>query len=198
MARMSFHVNRAQVNRETRALQRKLERLNARAVPRAQVRALNETAKRTSTQTVRELARVKAVPQKPIRDRVKHFKATFRRLVASVWVGTKKHIPIEQLPGAQFVLSGKHAGKLKAGRVSVKPFRARMPSGHQGLYVRVEPGRRRTDGRAKTSPPNLPIEHPVIRLQPEASEIIERHAVKQWREFFPRELRRLFLRELQR
>lgn len=198
VASVHFSINRAQLDRDTRALQRKLAKLSKKGVPRAQMRALNATAKRTRTHTVRELAREKALPQKPVRDRVKHFKASLRVLVASVWVGTKKHIPIESLPGAQFVLSGKHRGKLKAGRISVKPFRATMPSGHSGLFVRKLPGQRRTDGRPRSSPPNLPIEHPVIRLQPEAAEIIERQAGKQWREYFPRELRRLFLRELQR
>lgn len=176
---------------DLRALERQLEALRRQAVPQATARALTATANRCRTQTVRELARAVQAPPALVRKRVKAYRAFPRALVATVWVGTKKHIPIEQIPGAKLTAKG-----LKAGKRLVKVFKARMPSGHQGLYTRRLPSTRHARGRAVTSTPNLPIEHPVIRLRPAADSIIERQAREQMRDYFPRELGRLFAREL--
>lgn len=187
---VTFAIDRRAWSGEVRKLERKLGALRRSAVPQATSRALTATANRARTQTVRELARVKSVPGKLVRARVKAYRAYPRKLQSAVWIGTKKHIPIEQIPGARLTKSG----TLRAGRLAVKPFRATMPSGHSGLFVRRLPSVRA--GGAGRRSFNLPIEHPVVRLQPEASTIIEREAGQAMRSYFPRELARLFAREI--
>lgn len=177
---------------DLRALERQLEALSKKAVPQAASRALTATANMVRTQVVRELSKAVGAPPALVRKRVKAFRAFPQKLVSSVWVGAKKHIPVEQLPGARLTKKG-----LRAGKLTVKAFKAKMRSGHEGLYVRRLPSTRATQGRAVTSP-NLPIEHPVIRLRPQADQIIERQARNHMRDYFPRELTRLFTRELQK
>lgn len=192
MSATAFGVDRRAWSRDLAKLERKLGQLRQASVPQATSRALTATANRARTQTVRELAKVKQVPSKLIRARVKAYRAFPRKLVSTVWLGAKKHIPIEQIPGARLT----KAGALRAGRLSVKVFRATMPNGKEGLYVRRLPSTRHSQGRSVKTSPNLPIEHPVVRLRPEADQIIAREAGQAMRVYFPRELERLFRREV--
>ena len=198
MSAIRLTIDQRSFDRETRKAIRVLEKSRRQAVPQAMAQSLNRTAQRAMTRTRRALAQAKQLPQKVLKKRVQMFKASPRKLVARVWVGVKKHIPIESLPGARFIISGKQAGTLKAGRIISKPFKATLKSGHSGLFVRKAPALRRTAGRPATSSPNLPIEHPVVRLQPEAERIIEHETREQMRAFFPSELRRQVDRRLQK
>lgn len=198
MTALHFGIDRRTLDRDLDALERKLRALKAAAVPRSTAQALNRTADSARTGTARELSRVKGVPVRVLKRRITAWHAKPSRLQSSVWVGLKKHIPVESLPGARLVTQGKFSGHLKAGRLAVKAFQATMPNGKRGSYVRKLPGVRRTRGRPVTSSPNLPIEHPVIRLAPEAQEIARREGERAARDVLPRELRRLFNRELDR
>ena len=186
-------VNRRELERDARRLEKKLAKLSKTAVPRAEARALNTTAARARTQVARKVAQAKRVPVKVVRGRVRVFKASARKPVrtAVLWLGLKVSILVENLPGARLVQQGKHAGSLRAGRITTKPFTARMPNGKRLLVVRVTPGQRRTRGRPATSSPNLPIERPQIRLMPEAQPILEDEARQAMRTIFPKEYRRL-------
>lgn len=198
MSAITFGIDRVRLNHDLDVLERRLRAVKASAIPRASAQALNRTADRARSRTAREVARVKAVPVRLLKNRIAVFKASPRDLRSSVWVGLKKAIAIEDLPGARLVSQGKFAGHLKAGRLAVKVFEARMPSGKRGLFVRKLPGVRRSAGRPITSSPNLPIERPALRLSPEAQTIAEREGLAASREFLPVELRRLFQRELDR
>lgn len=172
---------------EIAAARKRMGAIGNKVIPRVAAASINKTADRTLTRSRRELATVKGLPQRVIGEKMQRFKATTQRLYARVWVGLKRGILVEELPGARYDFK---RGALRAGRVSVKPFRATMPSGKQGLWVRRLPSVRSTEGRAESSP-NLPIEKPTIRLQPEAGEILERVANEQSRTFLPVEFRRL-------
>ncbi|MBX9606413.1 MAG: phage tail protein [Gammaproteobacteria bacterium] len=196
MTAIHFGLDRTRLDSDLAGLERKLSSLKRAAVPRATAQALNRTADRARTETVRELARVKALPSRFLRRRVTVYRASVKALGASLWIGLKKAIPIEALPGARLVTQGKLAGHLKAGRLAVKVFQATMPSGKRGLYTRKLPSVRRSRGRPVTSSPNLPIDHPSVSLAPEAQDIAARAGARAAREVLPRELRRLFNREL--
>ena len=190
-AAVDLRLDRKLLEQDVRAFERKLERIAASIVPQAEMRALNHTATKARTEVTRELARAKQIPQKAIRGRVQIFRATPKRRVATVWIGVKRRLYLEDIAGARLVTQGKRAGELRAGRLSARPFKARLRSGKVMLAVRVEPGSRWTAGRPVTSSPNLPIDRPHIVLMPEARPVLERVALRAMRTYYPREYRRL-------
>lgn len=158
----------------------------AQSMPRQASRALNATARRVNTRVRRQTAKELNIVQKHIRDRFKFFRATPQDLSASVWVGTKTRIKYRDLPGTVSSMSGsfvKHRGRF------IKTFKARMPSGYTGQFVRKPNSRhkRRPDGQWT----ELPIEEPGIRLAPIAKPILLTTSQTEMREFYPKELRRL-------
>lgn len=187
MSGIEIKVDTASFQRDLDAARKKFERIGKQVVPRVAAAAINKTADRTLTRSRRELAQVKGLPQRVIGEKMQRFKASINRLYARVWIGLKRGIALETVGGARFDLK---SGTLRAGKVSIKPFKATMPSGKRGLWVRKLPSTRSSEGRAATSP-NLPIEKPTIRLQPEAAQILDRHANEQARGFLPGEFRRL-------
>lgn len=187
MSGVQITVDTASFRRDLDAARRKFGAVGKVVVPRVAAAAINKTADRTLTRARRQLAAAKGLPQRVVGDKMQRFKATTARLAARVWIGLKRGILVETLPGARYDLK---RGALRAGKVSIKPFKATMPSGKSGLWVRRLPSTRPSEGRPATSP-NLPIEKPTIRLQPEAGEILERVANEQARTFLPGEFRRL-------
>lgn len=196
MTAINIQVDTRRMDRELRRLEARVRDLNGRALPRLQARALNRAGAWARTRVRRELARVKGLPQAVIAKRISHYAATPAKPIARVWIGTKRKIPLAVVPGARTVLQGREAGSLKAGRVSVRPFKVRLKSGKVAQMVRVEPGARRTAGRPASSPPNLPIEEPAIRLMPQAQPILEAQARAAMGAPFVNELRRLLVRAL--
>lgn len=151
--------------------------------------ALNTATRKARTKTARELAAALNVPQKVLRKRVRHYKASARRkpVRASLWVGTKRAIKADELGGA---VSQSKTGYVKVGkRVFRNAFPARMPGGHRGIFSRKLHARhkRRADGQMT----QLPIEEAVVQLMPEAERISRRHAERAIKEDFPKEQRRL-------
>ena len=174
-----------------KALRQQMARL-ASEYPKDAQRALNKTAQRSATRTRRDLSRAIGIAQKEIKNRVSYFKAGGRRRWASVWVGTKSSIPLAKVGGARMTLNG----QLRAGKVRVQTFRATMPSGYRGSFVR-KPGSKhkvRPDGQRT----ELPIEEPRIRLVEPARPIILSVTQQQMAEFFPVELKRLVKRTTER
>lgn len=196
MTAIDIQIDTRAMDRELRALSARVRALNATKLPQAQARALNRAARWTRTRVRRELARAKGLPQSVIGSRISDYPAKPSRLSARVWIGTKRKIPLSIVPGARTVLKGRDAGSLKAGRLSVRPFKVRLKSGKVAQVVRVEPGARRTAGRPASSPPNLPIEEPAIRLMPEARPILETEARAAMGAPYINELRRLLVRAL--
>lgn len=184
------------VDIDTRHFARELERARKRfravspVVEKSAASALNKTAERIKTSVKRELSRAIGLPQKEIAKKISAYKSSAKHLVARVWIGLKRGIALSTVQGATYMLRGKHAGSLKAGKTYTKVFRATMKSGHRGLFVRVLPSVRASAGRAQTSP-NLPIEEPTIRLQPQAEQILRSVANTEAREFLPREFARV-------
>lgn len=191
MTAVAVHFNRAALDRDVRRLEAKLGRFAARAVPQAAARALNAGAARARTQARRQIAQAVGLPVSTLKKRVRVYRATWQRPEAAVWVGVKKRIYLEDVKGATFVTTGKHAGTLRAGKHAVRPFRAKMRNGKVVTVVRVEPGQRRTVGRPASSPPNLPIDRPHVSLMPAAEPLVRIEAERQMRDFVPREYARL-------
>ncbi len=183
------------IRADTRAVLRDLRAINSRAVPAATASALNKTAAKARTQVSRRLAATKNIPQKTLKKRLRVFRANRRRLFATVWLGLKSGVKPAELPGiASFTFAGKGAGTIKVGkRRFTGVFRARMPSGHQGLFARAPVTTRRTAGRPRTSSPNLPIVEPQVHLQPEGEQIIRSTvpavAAAEFRRIFEAEMR---------
>ena len=169
-----------------------LDRLNARH-QRLIMQALNRTADRARTDTRRELALAKGLPQKVLTRRVRAYKATRMRMRAALWVGVKKRITAAELGGN---IGSTTAGSVRIGRRVFKDaFRARMPGGHEGIFTR-KPGavhKQRPDGQST----QLPIEEAVAQLMPEAERISRNAADEHMRRTFPAELRRLVRRNIE-
>ncbi len=161
----------------------RVEKFLARHVPAARKafeRALEISGTAAADGTRSEMLRIKNIKQfKLLNKRIQSFINTEKKKLsfARVWVGLKPIYASE----APFEVE-RHAGKL---------FTATMKSGHTGLFVRRQPGLRRTKHgyrykgkffpRPKTSSPNLPIEEPNIRLTPEVENVLleqSRKAVK--------------------
>ena len=153
------------------------------------VKALNHAARSARTQTTKKLAEKLNVPQKVLRKRIEMFSASRNKkpLRASVWVGTKRAIQAKELSGT---LSMTRSGYVKIGRrIYRQAFVARMPGGHEGIFVR-RPGarhRRRADGGWT----QLPIEEGVVTLLPDARDISRTESQYAQKVIFPKELRRL-------
>lgn len=184
------------MDRELRAFEARLRELNAAKLPKLQAQALNRASRWARTRVRRDLARAKGIPQSIIGSRISAYPAKPSKLVARLWVGVKRKIPLSIVPGARTIIAGRDAGAIKAGRVTVRPFKVRLKSGRVAQMVRVEPGARRTPGRPDSSPANLPIDEPAIRLMPEARPILDTHARAAMGAPYINELRRLLVRAL--
>ncbi len=89
-----------------------LKKLSGIEVKRAQAAALNKTAKKVVTNTVRDTAKKSAVKQKLIRPKLKVSKATSKQIEANIKVNTKG-IPLIKLNPKQV------AGGIQAGQYLV-------------------------------------------------------------------------------
>lgn len=173
---------------------RKIERLT-RSHDLIQIRALNLAARRARTDTVRRLASEKNLPQRVLRRRIQAYKAMRhkRPFRASLWVGTRKPIRVNEIGDARVSPSG----LVRIGKRQFRgAFRARMPSGHVGIFTR-RPGARhqqRADGQST----QLPIQESVVQLEPEARWISRRAAENHLKTTFPKEVRRLMALKLRR
>mgnify|MGYP003393209983 CR=1 FL=1 len=185
------------LDRESSKLQARLNKISLSIVPQAEARALNKAGADCTTQTRRDLSRAKQLPQRRLKERIKLFRAFPKKLSARVWIGLFARIRVDTLPGARYVKNGASAGMLRAGKLSVKAFRATMPNGKAGFFVRVPPGLRRSKSRPMSSPPNLPIDRPFVALQPEAENILFSHGRRVMNSIYPRELSRLLIRAAQ-
>lgn len=155
---------------------------------RITAQALNKAVRMARTETVRELARVKDVPQKPIRRRVRAYMAypNVKPIRSAIWIGLKKPIQAKEIGG-----SLRTGGTVRIGRRTYRgAFLATMPSGHRGIFHRKPNAthrRRRLDGQRT----QLPIEEGVVRLDPEAGPLSRRIAEKHLKETYPPEVKRL-------
>ena len=195
---IAVRINQPALDQDVARLRKRLEKLKADAVPQATMRALNWTAERAQAATVRELAAVKGVPAKFVRSRTRVYKATSKKLQAAVWIGLKRAILIESLPGARRVTQGAAAGTLRAGRLAITVFEAPLRGGKKALAVRRLPSVRWSHGRSRKTTANLPIERPVVRLNPEAQSIAEAAGRDIMARKFGPELSRLLAREIAR
>lgn len=184
---------RFSVKADTRAMARDLSRVQRKIVPGVTSQALNRTAAKVKTLSVREIAAVKQIKQKPIRGRIRIRRASRRRLSAFITA---------LLAGVRLADTGKarqtSSGVTVGHRSVAGAFIATMKSGRRGAFKRQVPGERRTRGRPSTSPPNLPIKEQTIALQPEAERIIGRHVTRTGGPFFRREFQRLLAVRLRR
>lgn len=150
-------------------------------------RSLNKAVRSARTETRRELAQAKGIPQKTLRNRIKAYFASERRPKAALWVGTGRPIRAHELSGNLRTGAG---GTVKIGRrVFRGAFRARMPSGHTGIFLR-KPGAKHRQ-RPDKQMTQLPIEEGIVQLMPEARDISRKAATKHMNTTFRQEARRL-------
>jgi len=157
--------------------------------PRAVARALNRTAQRARSRTVRDTARAKGVLARVVRRRVRLRSATRRSLAARVWFGvynirlvdTGSAAPRNTRSGARV---GRH--QVPGG------FVAKMRSGHVGVFRRRKAPRRVGAGARERPHARgaLAIDEQVIALMPQAESILVDEARRAMRHTFPRELKR--------
>ncbi len=142
--------------------------------------ALNKTNDKIFSRSVRQVANATGIPRKYLvgqkagvtkTGRVKEklsgtmrkYRATWRKPTAKTWMGLKKKIPVIKLVrNAKGI--GKYAHYAKGsmhGKTAADAFMAKMPTGHEGLFVR--------QGRAR-----LPIQEVKLDLSSIAQSTISR------------------------
>jgi len=153
--------------------------------PKEAARALNATARRTRGRSLKATAAKIGIAQSNIKSRFMFFSANRNNLIAYAWIGTKAGLKLASIMGASSSLTG----VIKAGKLRVQTFKARMPNGHFGQFIRKENSKHkvRLDGQRT----ELPIEEPRIRLGPIAQPILQHVSRRQMIEYFPKEFRRL-------
>ena len=180
-------VGAVSIQSNVRAETRKIERL-VRTHNVITARALSLAARRAATDTRRELASVKNLPQRVLRKRVQAHRAYPNRkpIRSAVWLGLKNPVKAGELGSVNPTSSGHvRIGK----RIFRGAFRATMPSGHRGVFTRKVNARHRPRPDGQWT--QLPIEEGVARLDPEAEPISRRASERHLRETYPKEARRL-------
>jgi len=142
-----------------------------RASRRAQKRALRKTAKWAGKESTRQLARANRIPMRALRKgsggragSAGRMRWTIDDEQANVWIGTR---PVKASYLGKLSQNSRSA---RAGRHTFRgAFIATMPataSGrqHTGIFRRADQTTRRTAGRPRTSPANLPIIEQSVRL----------------------------------
>lgn len=175
MIRVDENIVRASVLEVTRYL----KGVERKVIPAATVSALNKTANKARTDTVRAISAKYAIPQKILRGtknrgRVRVVKATRRRWTAFVTAAVKV-VKSSRLGKARQLRKGARAGK----HFFPGSFKARMPSGHEAVFYRLLGNK------------SLPIAEEVVET-PAGELIAQRNTLKRARVSFPK----LFLHEI--
>lgn len=124
---------------DTREVDRRLSILRAPQV--ALMRALNRTAATVKTTMVREVAQDLGVPVGTVRPLINVVRATETQLAAEVRASAAR-LPLSAMGGVRGPLPSRGRGTVTVrGRRYPDAFRARMSSGHVGVFTRT--GRRR-------------------------------------------------------
>lgn len=160
--------------------------------PKEAAQTLNRTAARTKTRTLREMVKRTLVPRKDLKNRIRDYKANPRTLRASVWIGTRRRVPLVKVAAR------------KRGGVKLNPtrplrggeFRATMRSGHTGIYRRQAHAEHesRPDGQRT----QLPIQELTVNITEDGSKIIQAVGTEQMRDYFPTEFKRRVKRVIDR
>lgn len=127
-----------------------------RGVPRAAARAINHEAKKGRTQVYKMIARNLGIPQKYVKRRVRLYRATQKTLMAKIWMGSwrwKVYTVATNVKQTRTGVSFKVAGKYTT---IPHGFIATMPSGHTGVFKRVE-------RMMKSNPKRQAIEEQMVR-----------------------------------
>ncbi|MEY8206096.1 MAG: phage tail protein, partial [Bermanella sp.] len=177
------------------------------AVPRATAQAINRVTKRVVTLVVRDVAKEVKVPQKLIRQRLKHVKALYRRPVGYIHAA-RSRIPAIALGVArtqirrqrgQFLVS--QAGRNKQGR-----FTQRQHAGNTSIRVgrhvfpnaflqKLKNGKwhimhRSTDARYPIDVAAIPIAEPITRaVNKHANTVLQKHLPKELEAALKQQLR---------
>lgn len=131
-------------------------------IDKAEIRALNKTARWVKTQVVRETSQAAKIAGKIVRDRIRILRASKRRAFAKVWYGLNP-IPARLLGNVRQTKSGVRAGRHSFPGAFVTGFK----SGRTGVYQRAQPGRRWSAGRSHQAKPNLPLKESELKLDSE-------------------------------
>lgn len=124
---------------DDRAVRRYLASVERGVAKTATLRAINDTARRAHTESVREVAKRMGVVQKRVRKDLTLSRATRARLVAVI---TAKGRPLPLIGfRARQLRRGVKARAWGQQRLYPHTFIATMPSGHRGVFVRVGRGR---------------------------------------------------------
>jgi len=162
--------------------QRVIDRMNAipdQVVKPALPAAINKVLDKGRSGTVKEAAAQYNLKQKVIRGRTSIRKASVRLPEGRFYFGI---LPVRASDVGE---PRKGRGGARVGGFSFPGgFVATMPSGHRGIFLRKQPGQRRTRGRSRTSSANLPIKEATVLLT--GAENIARSNFRRAMEEFPR------------
>lgn len=184
-------------------LERKL-RAFAHENPKVSVPVFNRAATRAATAVRRDVAKRAELPVKVFKERVQAFKGSAKARRGTkgresyVWIGTARSIRLDTLLGGSFNI---RSSTLKVGRSKTKVFRARMPNGYRGLFVRKPNSSHKRRGRliqrADGQRTELPIDSPKARIDvPHAQQQARARVEEQLKSYVPRELKRLMNRKV--
>lgn len=163
------------VRADVREVERMLTDVQREVVPQATATALNKTINKVRTLSVRELSSRLKIPQKVLKKRLiipRSAKASPRRLTASV-IGLLLDVRLSDVsPGRQT-----KAGVTVRGEAYKGAFRAKLPSGQDGVWRRSESAHLSSgrDSKGRPRKNRLPIEAVKFRINPPAEQVVEKN-----------------------
>jgi len=109
--------------------------VGSKIVEQAKVAAINKAMTQERTQVRRYIAGRTGIPNKVLNRRIRIRRATRKRPIANLFVGTYNVLAFKDLGGKDLRVGVSYKGS--GGRVkNTSGFKATMPSGHEGLFVR--------------------------------------------------------------
>lgn len=183
------------VKGDAKAILKDLKIVNKKIQVAATNRALNDANRAVHTRVVKALVASSGVPRryfigqraltlksgkerKQLKGIAKKYNSNFKTLKASTWLGLKKKIPVRAVKGWG---TNKYTKKSLAGKSAADAFIARMPTGHEGVFIRSTRSR-------------LPIQEVVFDFSEYGQELVEkvgnRVATKTFLKAFNREMKR--------
>lgn len=190
---------RIEVQGDVRQQLRALTDIQRKVIPQATISALNKTNRTVNKNALQSISRSTGLKQKTLKKRkvVVPFKANRRRMAAGVFMNQRLVKASDFQRRAQRSFSDSELITVKGDAVG-RPFRAKMRSGHQGIYRRkqgrINPAKRVRSGRnAGKRYRSSKIAEQYVRLDSRVdySQLnvnLNRIAQERWRVEFPREI----------
>lgn len=182
----------------SRHIVRDLRARQPKLIKSATVTAMNRANSKVFTEAKREIRSETGIPLKHFKKKLKKYNAKRNKMRARVWMGLNNVIKLSAVNTGKKV-QGKWTkyvtGSLEGQSIS-NAFRAKLPSGHQGIFVRKRSASSAsgTDSKGRPRKGRLPIQEVVLQISDAAARAVksagDKHARKAFEKAFRHEVQR--------